>query len=709
MELMDKVTVLPGVGEKTAKLLKKLGVETVFDLLNHIPRDFIKYPPISSISEAGAAERGPVALKLSLVSELSIIRTPRVNILKAMARESGSLALAGGGRAEGTGQGGMGEGSGISLKWYNMPFLKNVLHSGMTRVFYGKTVKGRDGLSMEHPRVFTAEEYAGIMEKMEPVYPLTEGISSKSIAKWVGKALEKKGIIADLLKEDEREALGLLGEEEAISSIHRPKDMEEWKKARKRLAFDEFLSFIINVQRLKDERGAAANSFPIGKTPIAESLKEKLPWKLTASQEKALSDVMGDLRGSTAMNRLIQGDVGSIVAVLALLSVAENGFQGTMMAPTEVLAAQHAEKIRTLFRECSIPFPVYLLTGSLSLKEKREVKKKIASGEACIVLGTHALIQEDVYFPSLALAVTDEQHRFGVGQRKELSKRGGDLATGPHVLVMSATPIPRTLGLILYGDLDISVMEGRPTDRLPIKNCVIGPSKRQSAYKFIFNEIKSGHQAYIICPLVEPSESMQIENVPEYAEKLKAFFGQGVRIAVLHGRMPPKEKNAVMESFKRHEADILVSTTVVEVGVDVPNATVIMIEDAERFGLSTLHQIRGRVGRGDAQSYCIFVDTSPSAREKGQDMVKSENERLQLLVRTVDGFEIAEEDLKMRGPGDFFGIRQSGDMDFRIADIYGDADMLTKAASFVKGIKRERFTEIAGGLSVGNKGLALQL
>ncbi|MBQ4242403.1 MAG: ATP-dependent DNA helicase RecG, partial [Lachnospiraceae bacterium] len=429
-----------------------------------------------------------------------------------------------------------------------------------------------------------------------------------------------------------------------------------------------------SVKRMKDEEGMTGNDFPMVEVSEARRLMESLPYRLTGSQMSAYEDVTEDLGSGHAMNRLIEGDVGSgktVVAVLAMLTAVKNGHQAALMAPTEVLAQQHMRKISAMLEQYDVR--CVLLTGAMSEKQKREVRQSIADGSADIIIGTHALITELVEYRDLALVVTDEQHRFGVRQRKTLSDKAGDRS--PHVLVMSATPIPRTLAIILYGDLDISVMKDKPSQRLPVKNAVVDTDYRKKAYNFIRKEVKAGHQAYVICPLIEPGEDDSGENTLEYAQKLREIWGSEVRVGVLHGRMKNAEKNNVMTLFAAGDTDVLVSTTVVEVGVDVPNATVMMIENADHYGLSQLHQLRGRIGRGDAQSYCIFVDTS-----KGREM----SERLSILKKTNDGFEIASEDLKLRGPGDIFGLRQSGELGFRVADIYTDAAILAMASEYAK-------------------------
>ena len=402
-----------------------------------------------------------------------------------------------------------------------------------------------------------------------------------------------------------------------------------------------------------------------------------MPYKLTNAQLRTWNEIEKDMSGSKVMNRLIQGDVGSgktIVATLALISAALSGYQGAIMVPTEVLARQHLESINELIAENELNINTVLLTGSMKAKEKREAYAKIESGEVSIIIGTHALIQDSVNYKKLALVITDEQHRFGVRQRESIANKG----SMPHIIVMSATPIPRTLAIIMYGDLDISIIDELPANRLPIKNCVVGTNYRPNAYKFIEQQVVQGRQAYIICPTVEFSEAIEGENVIDYCDTLKNIFPPYINIEYLHGKMKPAMKNEIMDRFAKNEIQILVSTTVVEVGVNVPNATVMMIENAERFGLAGLHQLRGRVGRGKYQSYCIFINASET---------KKASERLEILNHSNNGFEIANEDLKLRGPGDFFGVRQSGDMEFKLGDIYSDASILKTAADMVNRIE----------------------
>lgn len=653
------ITVLKGIGEKTAGLFAKLGVETVEELLHDYPRAYDAYEEPVPVGKL--REKGMFAVSGQLMKTPSVRRFKNIQVVITDVRDmTGAL----------------------QLTWYNMPYLRNVLQMGQILIFRGRVVKKNGRLTMEQPAVFTPEQYRGIMHSMQPVYGQTKGLGNKAITRAVQQALEQRQMEREYLPEELRSRYELAEYNYAIEHIHFPADRKELLFARKRLVFDEFLFFLLSVRRLKEKRQDLKSSYVIPRSAQVDQLLASLPYELTGAQKKVLEEVRRDLESGLVMNRLVQGDVGSgktIVAVLALLETAMNGCQGALMAPTEVLAKQHYESITSLFSTYGIEKQVVLVTGSMTAKEKRLAYEKIASHEADIIVGTHALIQEKVHYDRLALVITDEQHRFGVGQREALGNKGSehDPELTPHVLVMSATPIPRTLAIILYGDLDISIIDEMPAERLPVKNCVVNTGYRDKAYQFIAREIAAGRQAYVICPMVEESEMIEAENVLDYTKLLREKLPAGITVEYLHGKMKGKEKNKIMERFASGEIQVLVSTTVVEVGVNVPNATVMMIENAERFGLAQLHQLRGRVGRGAHQSYCIMVNCSD------QDGTQ---ERLDILNRSNDGFYIASEDLKLRGPGDFFGMRQSGDMEFKIADIFTDANLLKTVSEEVNRI-----------------------
>lgn len=553
-----------------------------------------------------------------------------------------------------------------------MPFLKSSLKLGMRYIFRGRFVIKNGIKILEQPQMYTRSQYSEIEGTMQPIYPLTKGLSNKTVANAVHQALEKfdAGLEKEYIPGYVRQKNELAEHNYAVVNIHFPKSMEDYIQARKRLAFEEFFLFVLAVRSLRNSNERIPNGYIIQNDSRTDDFIEKLPFSLTNGQKSAWTEVKKNMSGKGLMSRLIQGDVGSgktIIAVLALMNTAYAGYQAAMMVPTEVLAKQQYDSITKMFNNMGVELNVSLLVGSMTAAAKRKVYEDIENGSTDIVIGTHAVIQEKVIFKNLALVITDEQHRFGVNQRRDLSDKGNN----PHILVMSATPIPRTLAIIVYGDLDISVIDELPAERLPIKNCVVDESYRPNAYKFIENQVYAGRQAYVICPMVEDSENIEAENVIDYAKKLSGELPDDIKVEYLHGKMKASQKNEIMEKFSKNEINVLVSTTVIEVGVNVPNATVMMVENAERFGLAQLHQLRGRVGRGGFQSYCIFVSGNKSKKTK---------DRLEILNKTNDGFKIAEEDLKLRGPGDFFGVRQSGDFDFGIADIYTDAKVLKSAS-----------------------------
>lgn len=650
MNRKSLISEIKGIGAKTEELFHKVGVYTVGDILLHYPRNYVQYPEAKYVDEVADAGVAAVIGR--------VLKTPSVRRTKSMLITVTSI---GAGDAE------------LELVWFRMPYIKNSLKQGSTYVFYGKVQHKSGRFVMEQPVIYSLEQYVLMEHVFLPVYGLTVGISNNLMIKTMRAALKEEELFYDYLPIEIREKYQLCEYNYAIKQIHFPDDMETLIIARKRLVFDEFFLFILSMQYRKEKRVKDANEFEFQIDSFTDKLIEKLPYDLTGAQKKALTDIKSDMRSPYIMQRLIQGDVGSgktIIAFLAMVDTAHNDYQSAIMAPTEVLARQHYETFINLCEEFGLKIPIVLLTGSMTARQKRMAYEALCLYPNAMIIGTHALIQEKAIYDNLALVITDEQHRFGVRQREIFAEKGRH----PHILVMSATPIPRTLAIILYGDLDISVVDEVPAKRLPIKNCVVNTEYRPKAYSFIENEVNSGHQAYVICPLVEEVESMEAENVTDYVKKLREIFPTEIKLGLLHGQMKPDQKNKVMDAFMKNEIQVLVSTTVVEVGVNVPNATVMMIENAERFGLAQLHQLRGRVGRGTAQSYCIMINSSKS---------KTAQKRLDILNYSNDGFEIASADLKMRGPGDFFGIRQSGDLQFALGDIYQDAAILEKASEAV--------------------------
>ncbi len=647
---------LRGIGEKTQKLFQKLDIDTVGDLVRHYPRAYEEYGEPLLIQQA---KPGTVcAIRACVTGIPNLRRIKGLSILNISVRDASG---------------------GMLLTYYNMPYMKSILKSGGFYIFRGLVQAKGKAKVMEQPRLFSLTDYADRMRCIQPKYALTKGLTNQVLQKAVRQALSAYEFEEEYYPKWILGNYGLIPYREALCSIHFPQDVPALQKGHRRLAFDEFFQFLLVLRQNKGKLSSLPNAYPMRDASWADRFLESLSFSLTGAQRRVWEEIRQDLSGPRCMNRLIQGDVGSgktIIAVLALLTCVQNGFQGALMAPTEVLAAQHFETIVRYTKQYGLPFRPVLLVGSLGAKERREAYRRLEDGDANLAIGTHAVIQEKVSFHSLALVVTDEQHRFGVRQRERLADKGGT----PHVLVMSATPIPRTLAIILYGDLNLSVIDELPADRHPIKNCVVDASYRPKAYEFIARQVAAGRQAYVICPMVEEGEMDGVENVAEYAEKLRLALPDSIRVASLHGRMRPQDKNRIMEEFASGSIQVLVSTTVVEVGINVPNATVMMVENAERFGLAQLHQLRGRVGRGAHQSYCIFL----SAIQNKETM-----ERLEILNHSNDGFQIASEDLRLRGPGDLFGVRQSGEFSFRIGDIYADASLLGQASEAVERLLEE--------------------
>ena len=655
MNLESSIRECKGVGEKTQALFANLGVYSVSDMLLHFPRDYVQYPPI--------AEQGMFEVDSLCAIRGKVVGKPYVH--------KGRISVTSCNVFDGYFR--------YRMTWFRMPYLAKQLKEGEEFVFFGK-VQGKQGqFVMEQPRMFSCKDYVTMQENMQPVYGLTGGLKNQIVCKAISDILAHGIVPKEILPEEILKKMQLPTQSEAYAQIHFPTNKEQYENARRKIAFEELFLFVLGLKYQKNHLASVPNNYPVKDYAIEEAVRAALSYDLTAGQTQTISEIKRDLSGAHSMQRMVQGDVGSgktIVAFLTMLFLAQNGYQAAMMAPTEVLAKQHFAALSDLVSRLGLSVPVVLLTGSTKGAQRKAVYDLLAREAPVLAVGTHALFQEKVSYGCLGLVITDEQHRFGVRQREAFSEKG----KVPHVLVMSATPIPRTLGMILYGDLDVSIMEGAPAKRLPIKNCVVGPDYRMTAYRMIYKEVTDGHQAYVICSLVSASEEIKAQDTETYTETLRATLPEGVTIACLHGQMKADEKNRIMEAFHDGKIQVLVSTTVIEVGVDVPNATVILIEDAQRFGLAQLHQLRGRVGRSDLQSYCILMNTSDQPKAA---------ERLEVLNHSNDGFFIAEEDLRLRGPGDYFGVRQSGDMVFRVADIYRDKDLLVKAASFVEEILAE--------------------
>lgn len=651
LNLDSNIQFIKGVGEKRAKLFNSLGIFCVDSLIHFYPR---KYEDWSASKNLEAVKSGEtVSIKATLI-------TP---VKEAMIRRGLTLFKCKFSDGENV----------ISVTIFNNKYLAKSLHIYEDYYLYGKIEKSLLNFSMNSPKIEKAENILAI----QPVYPAKEKLTSRSISKIMKTALDELGEIEETLDDEIMQKYSLISLDKAIKNIHFPNSADDYLPARKRLIFEELLTLQLGLLKLKSNK--KSETALVIKDDYSSEFEKLLPFNLTNAQKRTISECLQDMKSKYPCNRLVQGDVGSgktAVAASLIYSVIKNGYQATMMAPTEILATQHYESLLKILAPAGIN--IRLLTGSTPAKEKKEIKKALFDGEIDLIIGTHALIQNDVAFKNLALVITDEQHRFGVKQRAQLAEKGEDV----HTIVMSATPIPRTLGLILYGDLDISILDELPPGRQEIRTDVVDSRYHKRLYKFIKDAIARGEQCYIVCPAVEENET-NIKSAEELADELANGEFKGYNLGILHGKMKPKDKEAIMKSFASGKVSLLVATTVVEVGVDVPNATIMVIENAERFGLSTLHQLRGRVGRGNKKSYCVLVSDA-----KGE----TARERLMTMKKYSDGFKIADTDLKLRGPGDFFGSRQHGLPELKIADMVEDMDTLQNAQECAKSILRNDFS-----------------
>ena len=642
-KLSDPITILKGVGPAKAKQFANLNIFTLRDLICHFPRGYEDRTRLLTVAELEVDR--PACFKAM------VMNTPRTNhIRKGLDLTKVQVAD---------------HSARLNLTFFNNRFAAENLQYGREYIFYGTLTGDYIGYGMTNPVFETLDSQPLTTRRVLPIYPLTAGLSNAVMLRTVRQALAICDPPPEIIPEPVRREYGILPAERAYYAIHEPASMEEAELAKRRLVFEEFFVFSAGLALLRASRSGKKTA-PYENVNL-EPFYSSLPFRLTGAQLRAIDEIRGDVGRGVPMNRLVQGDVGSgktMVAAAAAYLAANNRRQAALMAPTEILAEQHYQSLSKLFEPLGLR--VALLTGSMKEKEKRQVREAIAAGEVDLAVGTHALLTDATVFNDLGMVIADEQHRFGVAQRSKLSSKGSD----PHVLVMSATPIPRTLALIMYGDLDVSILDELPPGRQTVDTFLVGESYRARINAFIRKQVAEGHQCFVVCPAVEENEELGIKSAEVWAETLEKTVFPDLRVMLLYGQMKGAEKEAVMNAFAAGQGDILVATTVIEVGVDVPNATLMVIEDADRFGLSQLHQLRGRVGRGSAKSFCILT-----SHNKNTETLQ----RLKALCKTTDGFKIAEEDLKLRGPGDFFGARQSGLPSFRVADLSFDLQTLKDA------------------------------
>ncbi|KOA20535.1 ATP-dependent DNA helicase RecG [Clostridium homopropionicum DSM 5847] len=644
MNINDDITVMKGVGPKTKIALNKCGIFKILDLILYFPRDYEFNSFFESIEEVKESKRVTTKVLIKNIKKDAYIR--RNLILSTVLIKNENILL--------------------EAKWFNQPYIKNKIELNREYIFSGTLKIEKNKKIFINPEIKNVEKYSC---SIKPKYNLTAGISNNLLNKLINEVLSKFKFV-ESLPNTVLTKYNLFSLDQAIRNIHIPEDNYKLQQSKERLKFQELFSYCLKLEMLKKYRENQGISYKI--SPELKLLKEKLPYNLTNAQNRVIREILIDEKKSRPMNRLVQGDVGSgktIIALIALFNAIKNGYQGVLMAPTEILASQHFEEAKKLFYDFGVN--IGLLIGSISKTEKNRVKEELKLGKIDLIVGTHALLEEDVEFFNLGIIVTDEQHRFGVGQRNRLLNKNSNV----DVLVMSATPIPRTLALTMYGDLEVSVIDELPPGRSKVDTFFIEKNKRYLAYEFALKEIKKGTQVYIVCPLVEENEEIKVISVEELFAELKQEYFNGIPIEMLYGKMPPKHKDVIIENFRDNKVKVLVSTTVIEVGVNVPNATVMIIENAERFGLSQLHQLRGRVGRGNKKSYCILISDLKSEVSK---------KRMNIITKSNDGFYIAEEDLKLRGSGEIFGMNQHGEDGFSLANLIDDINLLKIASNEAK-------------------------